>query len=148
MVYPDPTHAPEEQTATVTVAMTLWGEARGEPTSGVVAVACVLQNRVMDPKHRYGVGWKGVCLRPWAFSCWNPMDANYQKLLKPLAHGGPLEWQICASTAAAAIGPEGLEDIVDGANHYYNRYSMPPHWAAAMVRTAVIGRHVFLRSED
>lgn len=58
----------------VTLARTLWGEARGEPIEGQVAVAWVIRNRA-DGARFAGqlLGREGavahVCLTLWQFSC-------------------------------------------------------------------------------
>lgn len=74
---------------------TLYGEARGEIEAGRIAVMAVIRNRVMHPCY-WGNTIAGVCLHPWAFSCWwyadpkNPQDSNRdatyafaQRLLDP-----------------------------------------------------------------
>jgi hypothetical protein len=63
------------------MARTVFGEARGEPYQGRLAVAHVILNRV-----RAG-GWFGasvseVCLKRWQFSCWNPGDPNRARLFQ------------------------------------------------------------------
>jgi len=62
------------------LARTIWGEARGEGSVGMQAVACVILNRV-----RRG-GWWGdsivsVSQKPYQFSCWNKDDPNYRRVL-------------------------------------------------------------------
>ena len=57
------------------MAKTMWGEARGEGKSGLVAVGWVIRNRCQSG------GWFGntirkVCLKPYQFSCWNEDDCN------------------------------------------------------------------------
>lgn len=68
--------------------LTLWAEARGEPIEGIVSVACVIRNRVLaDLGHDnkpdwWGEGYRGVCLKPFQFSCWNDgADENHQALI-------------------------------------------------------------------
>ncbi len=56
------------------VALTLYGEVRGEPLEGQLAVASVLLNRKADG--RWGQTFTSVCRAPWQFSCWNPTDPN------------------------------------------------------------------------
>ncbi|MEK9724321.1 MAG: cell wall hydrolase, partial [Rhodospirillaceae bacterium] len=70
-----------------TVARTVWGEARGEPFNGKIAIAWVIRNRVELDLHGdekpdwWGEGYEAVCLKPWQFSCWNANDPNREKLL-------------------------------------------------------------------
>ena len=49
------------------VALTLLGEARGEGSNGIYAVACVIQKRARE---RYKTPAE-VCLQPYQFSIWN-----------------------------------------------------------------------------
>jgi spore germination cell wall hydrolase CwlJ-like protein len=62
------------------MALTIYGEARGESDAGKVAVGSVILERV---DHR---AWDGrtvqeVCLRKWQFSCFLENDPNFGKLL-------------------------------------------------------------------
>lgn len=62
------------------MALTIYGEARGESVEGKIAVGSVILERV---DHR---DWDGrtileVCLKPWQFSCFNERDPNFGKLL-------------------------------------------------------------------
>ena len=61
------------------MALTIYGEARGEPEEGKIAVGSVILERVKQG------GWFGhsigeVCLKPYQFSCYLPNDPNYPKL--------------------------------------------------------------------
>lgn len=143
------------------LALTLWAEARGEPDAGVQAVGCVIRNRAKNP------GWWGrtlreVCLAPGQFSCWNPgTDPNHVKLMQRaerLLKGLPIldrRFQEI-EVLAAGIQADLVEDITKGSDHYYSPEGMVPKhrvpaWAqhpktkAALVPTAVIGRHRFYR---
>ena len=48
--------------------VTLFGEARGEPVEGLIAVGSVIRNRVKAA--RFGSTYRAVCLARWQFSCW------------------------------------------------------------------------------
>lgn len=61
-------------------ALTLYGEARGEPIDGIIAVANVIMNRLNDNPAKYK-NVRNVCLEPKQFSCWNDDDPNKAKLL-------------------------------------------------------------------
>src|SRR5688572_17412765 len=69
------------------MARTLYGEARGEPEAGQIAVAWVIRNRVTtdlrgDKKPDWwGEGVQGVCVNPSQFSCWRTDDPNRAKML-------------------------------------------------------------------
>lgn len=62
------------------MALTIWGEARGEPIEGQIAVGNVIFNRWIENKDKYKTV-KEVCLQPKQFSCWNERDSNRSKLL-------------------------------------------------------------------
>jgi hypothetical protein len=62
------------------LALTLIGEARGEPIEGQVAVGCVVRNRLHGNPTKYR-NYSDVCLEKEQFSCWNIFDVNYPFLL-------------------------------------------------------------------
>jgi len=128
-----PAGAPE-----LTLARTIWGEARGEGQDGMAAVANVVMNRVRRPRY-WGRSVSEVCLKPYQFSCWNQDDPNLRKLQKLTSTDliQPL------ALARAAIALE-LPDITNGATHYYARsMPRPPRWAENHRPCAVIGNHIF-----
>jgi hypothetical protein len=75
------------------LALTLYGEARGEPIEGIIAVGCVIRNRVNDTKKRWPNTYRGVCLQPWQFSALNVTGGgvNHDRVIamaKKLRGGG------------------------------------------------------------
>src|SRR5512134_3045692 len=60
------------------MARTVYGEARGEPHEGRLAVAHVILNRARAGGW-FGAGVSEVCLQ---FSCWNPGDPNRPRLFQ------------------------------------------------------------------
>ena len=62
------------------LARTIWGEARGEGSQGMQAVANVIQNRVKQGGW-WGATFAEVCKKKSQFSCWNEGDPNHAKLL-------------------------------------------------------------------
>lgn len=135
------------------VALTLYGEARGEPIEGLVAVGCVIRNRQQDAKGRYGKTYRDVCLKRLQFSCWNPdeHDANFQTVLKaatglmatPVVSDAALEQ---CSWLALGITRGAVLDNTKGANHYHTGTLQPrPAWAQGFVPLAQRGHHVFYR---
>lgn len=142
----------------VTVACTVYGEARGEPFEGKVAVANVIMNRVKSP------GWWGkditsVCLAPWQFSCWNSNDPNRaiietfrRSFMRKEMYGikGAIRdssFCECMSIAAAVIGGR-LPDITEGSAHYYVKAIPAPPWAKGKKPTVEIGSHLFFANID
>lgn len=126
------------------VARTLWGEARGEPERGKEAVCWVIRNRA-ERGGRFGATWKEVCLKPYAFSCWNRNDPQREKLLA--FKEGSRELVVFRGIAAKIRLLENEDDPTGGADHYHAAYIDPPPWTAKMTQTASIGRHLFYREK-
>lgn len=64
------------------VTRTVWGEARGEPPIGQLAVAQVIKTRALwTPAAWWGSSLGAVCQRAFQFSCWRVQDPNYHKLM-------------------------------------------------------------------
>lgn len=143
-----------------TLALTLYGEARGEPVEGRIAVGSVIRNRAAR-------GYRGgtiaeVCLYPLQFSCWQPVGgvANYTHVIglaERMAAGQAPQWatvkqaEIFAETAWIAEGliRGVIRDRVAGARHYLARYlyeSRPPKWARGAPVICEVGGHVFVRA--
>jgi hypothetical protein len=134
--------------------VTLYGEARGEPIEGQIAVAWVIQNRLKSG--RWGRSLKDV-LGAWAqFSAlWPTLSGglNYQDVLDtagvvdredelPGAQGRLLD-QLC--WVVDGVMCERPMDTTYGSLHYFaTSMAKPPYWAVAPgVRMATIGRHEF-----
>lgn len=118
---------------------TLWGEARGEPRAGQIAVVHVIRNRALHRRTSAAV----ECQRPWQFSCWNRDDPNRAPMLAlRVDHPDYLRLRDVAEEAWA------MQDTTQGARHYY-AISMhpPPTWSTYPGAKAVmtIGGHIFLR---
>lgn len=138
--------------------LTLWGEARGEPVEGLVAVGSVIRNRVQGPA-RFGGTYKDVCLAPRQFSCWNPGDdANHQRVMEQ-AERLVSDYAIRSTVAYDAatrqiqfiaqgiIGGQ-LVDNVGYSDHYLTTElftTKPPTWAKGKTPAAVVGAHTFLK---
>jgi spore germination cell wall hydrolase CwlJ-like protein len=128
------------------LALLVYGEARGEPIEGQVAVACVVRNRVKQSNKP----WQDVMLQPLQFSCFNSDDPNLQKILalaeKPELGGRIL--QQCRWVAEGVYG-ELILDNTGGATHYVTHplYTSPkaPEWVHELQFCGAVGRHVFLR---
>lgn len=132
------------------LVLTLWGEARGEPVEGKIAVANVIRNRMRAT----GKTAKEICLAPWQFSCWNGGDRNGQEVamagtimllggnIVPKAQLKECEW------IADGILNDLVNDNSKGAKHYMTLDCFrlnKPQWAAQMQIVATIGHHVFLK---
>ncbi len=121
-----------------TLTRTLWGEARGEPKEGQVAVVQVVRNRVL----RKGTDAATECRRDRQFSCWFDRQAPKLKALDPAS-------AIYQQLAAVVVEAWGQPDITDGACHYYAPAGMPggraPSWAAQGTETLRKGGHIFFK---
>jgi N-acetylmuramoyl-L-alanine amidase len=133
------------------LAVTGYGEARGEPIEGIVGVMSVIKNRVREG--RFGKGYSGVCLKPKQFSCWNEDDPNRPLLLsaaESLISGSqvlPRALELCLLIAGGMVR-EIISDNTKGSNHYLTRKlynDAPPSWAKGKTPKALIGNHIFLQ---
>jgi spore germination cell wall hydrolase CwlJ-like protein len=126
------------------LARTLWGEARGEGTAGLEAVAAVVLNRVKVAQNHGGKYWWGaniiqVCQKPYQFSCWNRSDPSFQKL-QAVDETNLYFASALRVARRAVIG--ALKDQTGGATHYHADY-VDPYWARGETPTTTIGRHIF-----
>ncbi len=114
------------------VALTIWGEARGEPMEGKTAVASVIWNRARGDEDLL----KAVCLAPKQFSCWNGRAG------KALAGSMPMgpEWEDCKRLAVLMMN--GIFRPATTATHFHT-VDAHPAWAAAMTHRGRVGRHNF-----
>jgi hypothetical protein len=139
------------------LAILLYGEARGEPVEGQIAVANVVRNRVRKPSW-WGSNWQEVILKAtkvkdkWyaEFSCFNEDDPNCQKLLSIVRDPTNLP-KIMRQLSWIAEGIIGdlIEDNTHGACYYmtnslYNS-DRKPKWATKMKITCVKGNDTFLK---
>ena len=122
------------------MARTIFGEARGEPDDGKVAVGWVIKNR-SDAGGWWGDDIREVCLKPYQFSCWNFNDVNRPVLLGTTIRD-PI-FKKCLEIASLVLkGRKG--DPTGGANHYHSQL-IEPTWAKGKKPTVVIGNHLFYR---
>jgi Cell Wall Hydrolase len=109
----------------VTLARTLYGEARGETRKGIEAVANVIINRVRA-KHR-GNTVSQVCLADRQFSCWNHNDPNRKKI-QNLDRNANAQSRLCFDIAEAAVKPGFPLHVTARTLHYFASYIRPPKW--------------------
>lgn len=94
------------------IAMTVWGEARGESQEGKLAVAYVIVNRMAQEKRTAC----GVVLRPFQFSFWNTNDPSRWKMQPSLSD--PI-WVDCYEAARNAL-EKTKPDPTEGCTSYLN----------------------------
>jgi spore germination cell wall hydrolase CwlJ-like protein len=122
------------------VAQTLWAEARGEGHDGMVAVACVIGNRVA--RARGARSYADICRAPYQFSCWNDNDPN-RRLIDRVARAPDADYNDALSIAQQLVGGR-LGDVTQGATHYYaTSMRQRPSWAAGQEPCLVLGGHAF-----
>lgn len=134
---------------------TIFGEARGEPIEGIIAVANVIKNRAYAAQKLY----KDICLAKDQFSCWNDSDPNYPMITKLLAdaEAGYVFTDIfirqCLAIAKA-IYEGDFRDNITGAKNYVTlkRYQLAQSrrdskldgWINKMKPVKTYGQHIFL----
>lgn len=130
---------------TLTLAKTIFGEARGDyhrTTGGLaslIAIGNVVMNRVAGSP-RYGHDITSVCLKPYQFSCWNPKDPNRVLLESDHILKSPT-FQKCL-WVACNVANHRWPDLTKGSNHYHAT-SINPKWASVDTERIRIGGHVF-----
>ena len=155
-----PLSEPPDDEALV-LAMTLYGEARGEANAGLRAVAAVIMNRVERAEARLprGMWWgntvREVCLKRGQFSCWNsgpPPDPNRAKMFRALEG-----WQLdrfhaqnfnrCHNVALKTLCPCPPSDPTSGSTHYHT-VGLEAWWSRGHTPVVVIGAHEFYNDVD
>lgn len=135
---------PQSLDAKTIVALTIWGEARGEPAEGILGVAWVIKNRQDHPRW-WGADWKSVCLKPWQFSCWNLDDPNRAEMLTTAEQSQ--SYPSCLAVANEVMGAEPPADPTGGADSYFAVSIPTPVWAEASAFTRRIGTQRFYKVE-
>lgn len=143
----DETYAPPWRERDLTnpvdvLARTLYGEARGEGTHGMRAVACTIRNRANNPRW-WGKDIVTVCLKPWQFSVWNQGDPNRAKILAATIRDRmfPEALEVARDTVAGR-----LPQLTNRSDHYHTK-AVRPIWSRGKTPVATIGGHLFFRLE-
>ena len=139
----------------LTLARTIWGEARDQGYKGMQAVANVIMNRYMAAQvsnlaaNQFGCTISEICQKPYQFSAWNKNDPNRAKLL--VVDDTNKDFAQALSIASRALRGD-LPDATGGADHYLNiplteslRGGDLPSWVDLRFKTADIGAHTFLK---
>lgn len=140
---PTPEVLPVPVAAFQVVSRTVWGEARGEGPTGMLAVAWVIRNRAERP------GWWGhdvssVCLAREQFSCWNEDDPN-RHLIDSAAYEGQPSYRLAQRCVDDVLSGR-CDDLTLGAQYYcVSAIAGRVSWVPKMVETIVIGRHTFYK---
>ena len=124
----------------LTLAKTIWGEARSESYLGQCEIAWVVLNRINSGRWFGGKTITATCLMPEQFTCWNVDDPNRMKL-DGLTLDDPY-FQVAMNAALSVITgvaiPTGTKET-----HYYRTGTQLPKWAIGKTRSFKIGNHEF-----
>jgi N-acetylmuramoyl-L-alanine amidase len=132
------------------LAMTIWGEARGESQDGRRAVAGVILNRAnwQGPTARFMRGADpqnlstpdgrimAVCLAKSQFSCW------WNRVYRQERPYPCNQWTDCCMIAKAVVGGGWKPPV---SSLYYHADYVHPSWAEGMEIECKIGRHIFYK---
>ena len=132
------------------LALTVYGEARGEPVEGQIAVACVVRNRLHAAPA--GTTWRALCLAPEQFSCFNADDPNaatIQRAAVALMTTQPPPALAQALWIADGVMSGVVLDPTHGATHYLVTSLLQsehaPSWAVNQPILVTIGAQSFLK---
>lgn len=107
------------------IARAIYGEARGEGSRGMIAVANVIMNRT--EARGFPRSACEVIEQPGQFTF--PRNARVNRATYEMA---------------AAVYYGNLIDLTNGATYYHANY-VHPRWANRLTRVATIGHHIFYR---
>ena len=141
------------------IALTLLGEARGEKTLGMYAVAAVIQKRSQNRK----LTAAQVCLQPWQFSIWNAGKGKVKKESE-LYYLWKSDCEVVHTARSyarhlnRANGTLFFQLLTGHADHYYSTdRKTPPYWTYKVTKkdnkeikvpiapTKKIGKHIFYK---
>lgn len=136
-------------TATRLMALTIYGEARGESKAGKIAVGSVILERV-DHRKWDGTTITEVCLFPFQFSCFLPNDPNFNGL-KLIAEDWNTKYmrspvlQECYQIADGLINGDipRTKEIAEAHCCQYKTIDCVASWTGKMKLIATINHHQF-----
>ncbi|MEA1013079.1 cell wall hydrolase [Sphingosinicella sp. LY1275] len=128
------------------MALTMWGEARGEGEEGMRAVGHVIRNRWLA--ERYGAYVTDTVSQAYQFSCWNEGDPNRAAMLRvdelPADSDGHRQWQAAKRLANEILA--GHSSDPTGGALFYHTNAVQPAWSRGVTPVARIGDHLFFRT--
>jgi murein DD-endopeptidase MepM/ murein hydrolase activator NlpD len=135
----------------LTMARTMYGEARNQPAAGQEAVGHVIMNRVRRNKSFYGGNnITKVCKmgNGGQFNCWMPSDSNFS-LIRNLVRGANPMFNQCLEIAEKVIRGQVADNTKDS-THYLNPDTVAsmPSWATKSRETVKIKDHQFYGHVD
>lgn len=131
------------------MALTIYGEARGESRAGKIGVGSVILERV-DHRDWDGNTIHDVCLMPFQFSCFLPNDPNFHAL-KLIAENWnekltrSKDLRDCFNVAAGLINKtiDRVPEIARAHATQYKTTTCKAAWADKMKWICTVGRHSF-----
>lgn len=129
------------------MALTMWGEARGDGEAGMRAVGHVIDNRrrAGAPQGRFVTE---TVSEAYQFSCWNPGDPNRRAMLDvdrlPADSYDARMWRLARRLAGDILA--GRSQDPTGGARFYHTLAVAPAWSAGVPVASRIGRHLFFRS--
>ena len=138
------------------LADNIYWEARNQPTKGMIAVALVTHNRVMD--NRYPDTYCAVVEQGPTRPSWKDSSKHY-----PIRNRCQFSWfcdgksdeipefdldvyELAMIIAFKVMHGQTMEDFTNGATHYHATY-VSPEWAESKTKTIQIKDHIFYRWE-
>lgn len=118
---------------------TIWGEARGEPQEGRIAVGEVICHRRDRRFFSDGKTVASVVLWPRQFSSWSESC----KFRAEMAQLDDVDTTVQECMTAWQAAKLGKMDVSRGALMFYNPAIVTPSWEPYFVETAMIGNHRF-----
>lgn len=123
------------------LALTMWGEARNQGSKGMKEVGKTILARAFSENRarQWGYGIVGVSLHYKQFSCWNPWDNNYPKIMAVMndPKKGGETFRLALHIATELLAEKPNDGFV-----YYHAKEITPYWASDKVGK-VVGSHIF-----
>lgn len=129
---------PYSEAAARIISYTIYGEARGEPFKGKLAVAAVIQTRA----RRSNTSLTKICLTEKQFSCWNELKAvpEFYSAGEGMRPADMKARSDCYGIAWVLMTSTRKWNYL---THFYNPDEVTPSWATSLRGKRVIGNHVF-----
>lgn len=124
----------KDDTEQMILARAIFGEGRGLPDEGKIAIAWSIRNRVEDT--RWADDYHGVILQTGQYDAFKVEDLNREYVENPFYVEDPLQkvskqqidaWEKCYEIAGLVIAGK-ITDPTSGANHYFSDYINYPYW--------------------
>ena len=128
------------------MALTMWGEARGQGEEAMRAVGHVIDNRRRAGMHgTYATDQVG---ERFQFSCWNPGDPNRAAMLAVDSLPPDTEearmWRIARRIAAEILAGRSADPTAGAL--FYHTVAVAPSWSRGIAPVRRIGSHLFFRA--